>query len=367
MSMKKVIATKSLVLLAAALCLGGCKKGEAEAAGKAEEAPVVSVKTEPATLIEVPTLLRLTGSLRGNREADLAANASGRVLSVSFERGAEVKLGQILATLDVRAATFSAAEARAQADSVRAQEAQAKDECARYDKLKEKGAISDLEYQQRVTQCRTLPLSAEAASARAALAAQNVGDGKIRAPFSGIIAERFVEVGQFVRQDSKVATIFSVDPIRLELAIPEAEVSKVSEGAEVSFAVAAYPDQEFTGKVKFVSGVVRRNTRDLVVEALVDNAERRLMPGMFADARLRVGSERLPSVPRAALVPRGGQFHVFVVTEGRLEERVVALGPAVGERASIQRGVKEGEQVVVSDPNVLGNGQKVALSAPLGE
>jgi len=368
MSMKRVIASKGLLLLAAALCTSGCKKSAAEAASaNVEEAPAVSVKTEAATLIEVPTMLRLTGSLRGNREADLAANASGRVLSVSFERGAEVKVGQLLASLDVRAATFTATEARAQAESVRAQEAQAKDECARYDQLKEKGAISDLEYQQRVTQCRTLPLSAEAATARAALAAQNVGDGKIRAPFAGIIAERFVEVGQFVRQDSKVATIFSVDPIRLELAIPEAEVSKVREGAEVSFGVAAYPDREFTGKVKFVSGVVRRNTRDLVVEALVDNAERRLLPGMFADARLRVGSERMPSVPRAALVSRAGQFHVFVVTDGRLEERVVALGPAVGERASIQRGVKEGEQVVVSDPNVLGNGQKVALSAPLGE
>jgi membrane fusion protein, multidrug efflux system len=312
-------------------------------------------------------VLRLAGSLRGDREADLAANASGRVLSVSFERGDEVKQGQLLATLDVRAATLSAAEARAQSESVRAQEEQAKAECARYEQLKEKGAISDLEYQQRVTQCRTLPLSAEAASARAALAAQNVGDGKIRAPFSGIVAERFVEVGQHLRQDSKVASIVSVDPVRLELAVPEAEVSKVSEGAEVSFIVAAYPDQIFTGKVRFVSGVVRRSTRDLVVEALVDNPERRLLPGMFADAELRVGSQQLPSVPRAALVPRGGQAHVFVVSDGRLEERVVALGPAVGERASIKRGVKEGEQVVVSDPNALGNGQKVASSAPLGE
>lgn len=367
MSMKRVIAPKGTLLLAAALCLGGCKKSAGDAAPAQVEAPAVSVETEAATSIEVPRMLRVTGSLRGNREADLAANASGRVLAVSFERGAEVKVGQLLATLDVRAATFSAAEARAQAESVRAQEAQAKDECARYDKLKEKGAISDLEYQQRVTQCRTLPLSAEAASARAALAAQNVGDGKIRAPFAGIVAERFVEVGQFVRQDSKVATLVSVDPIRLELAIPEAGVSKVSEGAEVSFVVAAYPDQVFTGKVKFVSGVVRRNTRDLVVEALVDNAERRLLPGMFADAQLRIGSERLPSVPRAALVPRGGQFHVFVVVDGRLEERVVALGPAVGDRVGIQRGVKEGEQVVVSEPNALGNGQKVALGAPLGE
>jgi hypothetical protein len=88
---------------------------------------------------------------------------------------------------------------------------------------------------------------------------------------------------------------------------------------------------------------------------------------MFADAQLQVGTDQLPSVPRSALVLRAGQYHVFVVAEGRLEERVVALGPAAGERASVQRGVKEGELVVVSDPNVLGNGQKVALSSPQGE
>jgi RND family efflux transporter MFP subunit len=371
MTMKKAFSFQPQLLLAAlclgALCLAACKKSAVEGSTEVQEAPAVSVQTEAATAIEVPRMLRLTGSLRGNREADLAANASGRVLAVSFERGDEVKAGQLLATLDVRAATLTAAEARAQASSVRAQEEPAKDECARYEQLKQKGAISDLEYQQRVTQCRTLPLSAEAASARAALAAQNVGDGKIRAPFSGIIAERFVEVGQYVRHDSKVASIVSVDPVRLELAVPEAEVAKVSEGAEVRFVVAAYPDRAFTGSVKFVSGVVRRNTRDLVVEALVDNPERRLLPGMFADAQLRVGSDRLPSVPRSALVQRAGQSHVFVVADGRLEERVVALGPALGERVSIQRGVKAGERVVVSDPNALGNGQKVALGELAGE
>ncbi len=353
-----------LGVLALALGAAACKQRGAEATVTPAEAPPVVVKTEAASPLEVPKMLRLTGSLRGNREADLAANASGRVLSVAFERGAHVNEGRVLATLDTRAAELSAAEARAQADSVRAQEEQAKDECSRYVQLKEKGAVSDLEYDQRIAQCRTLPLSAQAASARADLAAQNVGDGQIRAPFTGIIAERFVEVGQFVRQDSKVATIVSVDPIRLELAIPEAEVARVSPGAEVSFAVSAYPDRQFSGKVRFVSGVVRRTTRDRVVEALVPNPERQLLPGMFADAQLRVGSQQLPSVPKSALAQRGDHTHLFVVSDGRLEERVVALGAAVGDRVSVQRGLRIGEHVVVSDASVLGNGQKVAQSAP---
>jgi membrane fusion protein (multidrug efflux system) len=338
----------------------GCKRSAADSsdAPAASTSPdPVSVQTEPASLLDVPKVLRLTGTLRGNREADLAANASGRVLSVAIERGVQVKLGQSLATLDVRSATLSAAEARAQAASASAQEEQARDECGRYEKLKERGAISDLEYQQKVTQCRTLPLSAVAATARAALAAQNVGDGVIRAPFAGVIAERFIEVGQYVRQDSKVATIVSLDPIRLELAVPEAEVARVSEGAVVTFGVSAYPERRFSGKIRFVSGVVRASTRDLVVEALVDNPERLLLPGMFADVELTVGSQKLPSVPKASLLTRDEHARLFVVVAGRLQERVVALGPSLGERVSVLRGVNPNEQVVVSDPSQLSNGQ----------
>lgn len=352
--------------LALALGAPGCKHS---AAGEVERAPAqaapASVHTEAVSLVEVPRTLRLTGTLRGDREADLAANAAGRVLSVAIERGVQVKTGQVLAKLDVRAATLSASEARAQAESARAQEEQARDECARYEKLKERGAISDLEYQQKVTQCRTLPLSVQAASARADLAAQNVGDGIIRAPFAGLVAERFVEVGQYVRQDSKVATLVSVDPIRLQLAVPEADVARVAEGAVVSFGVAAYPGRRFTGTIRYVSGVVRATTRDLVVEAVCDNPERLLKPGMFADVELDVGTQKLPGVPTSALISKDEQSRLFVLHGDRLEERVVALGPARGDRVSVLKGVSIGERVVVSDPSQLSNGQ--AAVALVGE
>ncbi len=356
------LAFATLSSLAVVGGLTGCRHSAAEVSESRDvpaSLPAAELRVEPVTSIAVPKTLRLTGTLRGNREADLAANAAGRVLTVGIERGNQVKPGQMLATLDVRAATLSASEARAQAASARTQQELARDECAVYAKLMQRGALSELEYAQKVAQCKVLPLSAEAATARAELAAQNVGDGVIRAPFAGIIAERFIEVGQYVRQDSKVATIVSLDPIRLELAVPEAEVSKVAEGALVSFGVSAYPDRRFSGKIRYVSGVVRASTRDLVVEAVVENHERLLLPGMFADVELAVGSRQLLSVPKAAVVTRGEQSRLFVVTAGRLEERVVALGPALGERVAVLHGVNEGDKVVVSDPSALGNGQTV--------
>jgi membrane fusion protein (multidrug efflux system) len=360
----KYLSKPTLLLCGALAALPACQRTAPEVVDTEKEKAVVSVQTDSVTALSVPRTLRLTGSLRGHREVDLAANATGRVLSTAVERGAQVKPGQVIATLDVRAATLSAAEAKAQAESMRAQDSQARVECERYEKLRQKGAISDLEYQAKVTQCQTLPLTTEAAQARAALAAQNVGDGVVRAPFAGVIAERFIEVGQYVRQDSKVVTLVAVDPMRLEVAVPEAEVGKVREGAELSFGVAAHPERRFTGKLRFLSGIIRKDTRDLVVEALVDNPERLLMPGMFADAELAVGTVELPSVPKKALFTQAEQPRAFVVVEGRLEERVLALGPALGDRVSVTRGVKVGDRVVVSDVAGLGNGQTVALNAP---
>lgn len=359
--MKSQLSAKSLCapLLLGALSFVACKGQSAEAAAGSNEKPAIEVKSEAVTTIEVPRTLRLTGTLRGDRETDLAANANGRVLATSVERGEQVKPGQVLAKLDTRAASLSATEARAQVDSSRAQEEQAKIECDRYEQLKAKGAITDVEYQAKITQCRTLPLNVQAASARAALAAQNVGDGLIRAPFAGVITERFVEVGQFLRQDSRVVTIVSADPLRLQIAVPEGQVASVKEGAEVSFNVAAYPAQRFAGRVRFVSGALRATTRDLVVEALVPNPDRRLLPGMFADVELVIGSEKLPSVPARALLEQDDQARLFAVVAGRVEERVVALGPKLGDRVSVRHGVREQEQVVVSDLAALSNGQRV--------
>lgn len=336
-----------------------CKHAAEKTADASENKSPIAVQTAVVSEVEVPSTLRLTGSLKGFRETDLAANANGRVTSTSVERGATVTAGQVLAVLDTRAAALTASAERAAAETMTAQEVQSKAECDRYQKLKEKGAISDLEYDRIATTCRTAPLNSEAARARAQLAAQNVGDGVIRAPFPGLVSERYVEVGQYVRQDTRVVSLASLDPLRLEMAVPEANVATIKEGAEVSFHVAAYPDRLFKGKIRFVSGAVRSTTRDLVVEALVDNADKVLLPGMFADVELTTGTRKLPGVPKNAVLDKDGKANVFVVVEGKLEQRVLALGPDTKDGPSVTRGIAVGEKVVTDNLKSLSNGQPV--------
>lgn len=335
----------------------GCNR---PAQAKSEDAaPPVHVDTTDVTEIEAPVLLRLTGSLRGMKETDLAANAAGRVIKTTVERGAEVKQGTILAQLDTSAATLSLAEARVAVATSKTQEDINKADCERYEQLKAKGAVTDLEYDQVTAKCKTAPLSREAAQARQSIAAKNVGDGTIRAPFSGIVSERYVDVGDYVQASSKVVSIAQVNELRLEFSVPEASVSQVATGSDVGFKVAAFKDQMFHGTVRFIAGAVRTSTRDLVAEAVVQNADKKLRPGMFADVELTTGKQKLPSVPLAAVFERQAKKRVYVVAEGHLVERVLQVGPEVDGRLTALSGLKTGEKVAVGKLEGLANGTRV--------
>jgi membrane fusion protein (multidrug efflux system) len=323
--------------------------------------PVVRIHVDTVAAREqpMPRSLALTGTLRGQRQTDLAANAVGRVLETFVERGAEVKKGDLIARLDVRAVALSAAEAQANAALSRAQETTAKRECERYQRLLDSAAISQAEFDRTADVCRNSPLQVAAAEARASAAAQVVGDGSIRAPFGGRVTERFVEAGQYVRADTRVVSLVAVSVLRLELTVPEASISAVKSGGALTFTVPAYPNRTFSGTVRYVSPALRETTRDLAVEAEVDNADHALYPGMFAAIDLYTGEAPLPVVPRDTLLTKDGTSRVFAVVDRRLEERVVQPGVSQGDVVAVLRGVRPGDQIVVKPTEALLNGQAV--------
>jgi membrane fusion protein (multidrug efflux system) len=327
----------------------------------AVDAPLERTHVETAAVTEelVPRTLALSGSLRGEREADLAANAAGRVLETSFDRGSEVKQGDILARLDVRAAADAALEASANVAITSAQADAAKRECDRMQSLLDAKAISQAEFDRTADQCRLLPMSHQAAEARAAAATQAVTDGTVRAPFAGVIGERDVEVGDYVRPDSRIATLLQIDPLRLELTVPESAAPNVKAGADLTFSVSGYPGRTFKGTIRFVSPAVREATRDVVVDAKVPNTDRALKPGMFADIRIESGESKESVVPATAVVDKQGRHIVFAVVDGRLEERVVQVGGTKGDLIACVRGVTVGETVVNHPDAKLWNGQGV--------
>lgn len=345
------------VLVVSLSLLAGCKSAAATPEPTHHQAPV-EVATEAASPIHAPRTLRLTGTLRGARETNLAANVAGRVLSIGVQRGDSIAKNATIAQVDVRSASLTLAEAKLAVQNSKLQGTINDSECARYEQLRAAGVVPDIEYDKITAKCKADPLNIKAAEARQNIAAKNVGDGVVRAPFAGVVTERFVEVGEYLQASSRVIAIAEVEELKLELSLPEQNFPDVKVGAEVHFRVGAYPAEQFTGTVVRISGAVRE-TRDVLVEALVKNPDRRLLPGMFAEVELSIGHEALPSVPKSAAFAANGKTNVFVVKAGRLEQRVLHPAPAVGDRIPVRRGVELGEQVVVAYAPELENGQPV--------
>jgi RND family efflux transporter MFP subunit len=349
---------RTVFVLSAALVLAavGCKKKQVEQQVAIEKVHVQSVDVTEAVM---PRTIAVTGTLRGQRQTDLAADASGKVLETMVERGSPVKKGDVIAKLDIRAAAAAAAEAHASVELAKAQAESAQRDCDRYRDLLAKHAITQAEFDHTADACKSQPLSVKAAEARANSAALNVTDGTIRAPFNGFVAERQVSVGQYVHPDTKVATVVEIDPLRLEITVPETELAAVKVGVPITFNVAAFKGKEFEGTIKFISAAVREATRDVIAEAEVPNPDHVLLPGMFADARLQVGEEKQPVLPETAIVEREEHDVVFAVVAGHLEERLVQLGAKKDHVVACLRGVKVGDQVVDHPDPKLYNGALV--------
>ncbi len=343
--------------LAALVALAGCRKAKEEPL--APPPPAIQVTAAPAQARPMPRSLPLTGALIANQQADVAANASGRVTKTFVERGALVRAGAPLAQLDVRGVSLSEEEANANLETARAQQGLADAQCKRYQSLYDKGAISRDEWDRFTAGCRTSSSAARAARARVGLARKNLSDATVRAPFAGMIAERYVSAGEYVQPQSKVATVVELTPIRLQITVSEADVSQVKEGQAVAFEVEAFPGETFTAKVAFVGPSVRTATRDLVVEAIAPNVDRKLRPGMFASVKLQLADELRPAVPRSALRTDGSTSRLFAVVNGHLEERVVQVGPERDGLVAVLEGLKPGEQVVTQLTDAVRDGVPV--------
>jgi membrane fusion protein (multidrug efflux system) len=338
-----------LVGLALTSTLAGCGRAESSAQAtkvSLDSAAPLALNLVPAKELKVPRKITLSGSLIGAEEAEVAAGAAGKVLSTHVERGSVVKKGALLVKLDARSVAAQAQEAAAMLGSIKAQEAQAQLDCQRTDQMFAKGAISKADHDKARTACESTKFSAAAAEARKTLTAEALQDTEIRAPFSGMVVERFVTAGEYVRPDSKVITLVAVDSLRVELTVPEADVAQIRQGMPVDFQTSASDVKAVHGRIRYVGPAVRKQTRDAIVEAVVDNAGHDLRPGMFVTATLSLGEQTLPAVPESAVRAEGTLRHVYLVNAGRVEDRLVQVSEPQQGLVPVVNGIKAGDRVV---------------------
>jgi RND family efflux transporter MFP subunit len=264
--------------------------------------------------------------------------------------------------VDSQAANFSAAAATSQADLAETQLQQARNDCERSDKLLAEGAIGQAEYDRQHSQCKGQEFQAAAARAQAGLSAKLAADALVRAPFSGVIGERYVNAGEYVQASTRVASIYNLDPVRITISVPENGVSLVKTGVTLNIQVAAYPNRTFPATVRYISPALRTMQRDLLVEATAANADGALRPGMFATVQASLGDEMVATVPEDAIRSDGDVRRMFLAREGRAFELVVRTGITRDGRTVIYEDLDADALTIRRPPATLRDGAPITLA-----
>ena len=353
-----------IMLVLVGAVLGGLFGFKVFVGGKIKEAMAglasmpQTVSSTTATSSDWQPKIDAVGSLRAVRGADLSLEVPGVVEEITFNSGDEVQEGQLL--LRLRNA----------------------DEVARLKSLEATAQLAQITYDRDVKQLKAQAISqaivdndeASLRNAKAQVDTQKaIVDKKyLRAPFTGKLGLRQIDLGQFLSAGMVIATLQALDPIFVDFLLPQQSVAKLSTGQAVKVKVDAFPNRVFEGKITAINPKIETASRNIQVRATLPNDDQKLLPGMFATVELETGAaERLVTLPQTAVVYNPYGSVVYMVDDKgkgpdgkpQLTARqvFVTTGATRGDQVAITKGVSEGDTVVTSGQLKLRNGAPLAI------
>jgi len=328
------------------------------AGGASYQPPPEAVTTVMAGAAEWDQTISAIGSVTAVQGVTVSADLPGIVQSIAFESGRPVKAGQVLVQLDT-------SQEKAQLAS-----AEAKHRLAHLDLERARG----LRDEKVVSQADLDAAEATEVTSESAIAEikATIGRKTIRAPFTGILGIRQVNLGQYLNAGDPIVPLQSFDPIYVNFNVTQGDLSRVRLGGDVRVTSEGI-DEPVTGKVTAINPVIDTATRNAQVQALVHNPERRLTAGMFVKAELTLPERTtLVPLPSSAVLYAPYGDSVFIVEEitdpksGKrykgVRQQVVKLGGSRGDQVAVLSGVKPGEEVVSSGVFKLRNGAAVLVN-----
>ena len=384
-----------------AFALGGCARQSASS-GRVQPDPI-AVRIAMPKHVRVPAEVVVSGTVETpSAPTTVGFLVSGKVIRVGPREGDFVKAGDLLATIDptdfqfaVESAVAQSALARAQnekasvsarpevVEQARANLSQAEDEFRRMKTLYEKKSLTPIDFkkyetaytnaQQQYGQAKEGAQHEDKAAAKAALeqaevaariARKQLSDATLIAPISGFVSKRNIEEGAMASPGTAVFTIVELNPVEIQVGVPETDVHLVHRGQQAMVTVSARPGMRFSGKVRLVNVSAEPQTRTYMVRITVPNPRGSLLVGMIAEARI-LGNEtrEVLTLPGQTLVrdPQGApQVFVYFPNEKRVYAKRVTTGEVMDQDVQIVDGVKDSDSIVVAGQQLLREGSVVS-------
>jgi RND family efflux transporter MFP subunit len=354
---------RTIVLFMAALMLASCSQG------KGDEKPGVTlnpVETGKVRHVQEREFVSVSGTVTSPEGAvETSFLVSGKVIRVIPREGDYVKKGQLLATIDPTDYTLGLQAAAAQLGQAQVALHRSKDEYARMKFLYENRSLAENDFEK----FRAIYLGdrqrVDLAMANEKLARKHLGDASLYAPSSGFISRRSIEPGQTASPGIPVLEIVKLDPVEINVGVPETDIHLVRIGQRAEVTIPALPGRSFEGRVCVINVSADPKTRTYMTRISVSNPDHVLRTGMVAEARIEGDkAANLMVLPAETILrdPQGATIvFVYYPEKGRVYSRRVEAGAVYGRDMVIKSGLSGEEQVVFAGQNNLRDGALVSV------
>ena len=351
---------KNALLLSALLGLLVACGREAPSAPPADIRPV---RAEQVGLLANHSSTPYAGEVRARYETDLAFRVAGRVQARLVEGGAQVKAGQVLATLDPQDYALAASAAQAQLKAAEADARLAQQDLQRFTELRAQNFISQAELDRR----RTVAAAAQAKESQLRAEAQRQGNQtsytRLTAPHAGVVTSIAFEAGQVVAAGQPVAQLARTGEREIQIDVPENAIDALRAAQELTIRLWAAPNVSYAGHLRELSPIADSGSRTYRARVRILNPDAEIRLGMTATVDVSNEAEPALSVAQTALFRVNGEPQVWVVDQAtqKVSARSVHLGVLSGDRATVVSGLKTGEWVVTAGVHKIAPGQQVRL------
>lgn len=351
--MKRILITIVVILgfgaLIAWILNKNKQENEAKTAVVAETGASVVVTASEAERLPLDLSFSVNGTFSAHQDLKLMAEAGGRITSILVQEGAHVNKGQVLAHID---AEYASIDVQRTEDALRKLET----DFERYRSSYETGGVTK-------AQLDEVELALRDTKNQLQQARRRLQDAYVKAPISGVINKRSIEIGAFVGPGTELFEIVDISRLKLDVTVSESQVIQIQRGDKVAISSTLFPDREFSGTVGFIA-VKSDNSLNYPVEILVDNPDERvgLKAGMYATANFRFpAQDSVILIPRSSFVGSVNSKQIYTLgADSTAVLRNVIPGRIMGEQVEVLSGLEEGEIVITSGQINLSEGVKVS-------
>ncbi|HYK76846.1 MAG TPA: efflux RND transporter periplasmic adaptor subunit [Daejeonella sp.] len=324
------------------------KKNQEKTAIVAQGSGDVVVRTATINKSPVDLDFSANGNFKAAQQLTFTAENSGRITKIFVDEGSRVSKGQVIATIDAETLTADLQATQLAYET-------AKKDLERYESSFQTGGVT----QQQLDQAK---LNTRNALTRLQQSKIKTGDANIKAPFNGIVNKRFIEQGAYVAPGTQLFQLVDVSKLKLAVTVNESQVANLKIGDQVRIKSNVFPDQDFTGKVRFIAPLADNSLNFPVEIEIANNPGNQLRAGMYGTAIFEFPKQAPAlTVPRTAFVGSVSSNRIYVLEAGNVaKERKVIPGRTAGDLVEILEGLKEGETVIISGQINLTDGAKVS-------